>query len=120
MIIDTVNILTTYGLYQSWVDDILSLPPRKKILTDQGTAAKDIVFEENEITVFLFGQYETDADIAEMMEGLKTIFTAKQVHDISFQGHGFTCKGVFNNGIQTQIYRHDKLIELTIKITVTE
>jgi len=118
MIIDTVNILTTYDLKQSSLEGILDLPARKKILSDQLNTAKDIVFEENEITVKLFGTYSSKADIALMIEGLNSLVRTKQVHDLSFPTHGYTCKGVFNNGIQTQIY--SLTIELTMKITVTE
>ena len=120
MIIDTINILSTYGLNQSSLEGILDLPGRKKLLTDQGTAAKDIVFEEYDIEVKLFGQFTTKEDIASMISGLNSLVRTKQVHDISFPNHGFTCKGVFNNGIQTQAYPMHNIIELTIKITVTE
>ena len=120
MIVDTVNILTTYGLHQSWIDGILDLPPLKKTLEEQGTAPEDIVFEEHEIIVTLFGQFTTKANIATMVSGLETIIKAKQVHDISFPAHGYTCKGVFRNGIQTDVYMAANLIELKIKITVTE
>lgn len=120
MIIDTINILTTYSLKQSWIDGILDLPPLKKTLEERGTAAKDIVFEEYDITVTLFGVFTTKANIASMVSGLETIIKAKQVHDISFPAHGFTCKGVFKNGIQTEVYMASNFIELKIKITVTE
>lgn len=120
MIIDTVNILTTYGLKQSWIDGILDLPPLKKTLEERGTAAKDIVFEEHEISVTLFGVFTTKANIASMVSGIETLIKAKQVHDISFPAHGYTCKGVFNNGVQTDVHMASNLIELKIKITVTE
>lgn len=120
MIVDTVNILTTYGLKQSWIDGILDLPPLKKTLEERGTTPKDIVFEEHDITVTLFGVFTTKANIASMVSGLETLIKAKQVHDISFPAHVYTCKGVFNNGIQTEVYMAANLIELKIKITVTE
>lgn len=119
MIIDTINILEDYELKQSKLEGFLDLPARKRILADQLNTAKDIVFEEYDITVTMFGQYGYKADLATIMSWIKSLVIAKQVHDISFPSHGYSCKGVFNNGIQTNVYPNN-IIEIIMKITVTE
>lgn len=120
MIIDNVNILTTLGLEQSWVEGILNLPARKETISLRTNEAKDIVFQEYDVTVYLFGFFASDEEIGTMISDLKDIIQAKQVHDISFPNHGFTCKGVFNDGINVQAYHIAKAVEITMKITVTE
>lgn len=117
MTIDGTNI-STLGLSLARPDGYLDQPERKSILTVPGFEAKDIVFESKEPTIYLFGIYDSKADLLTAVDGLNTIIRSALVHDFTIARHSLTFSGVVTDGIKVDVIK--TLAKITFKIKITE
>lgn len=115
MTIDGTNI-SAYGLQIIALPDYYSLPARKKVLTEPGFEAKDIVFEGREAVITLFGEYASLALMRSNIEALKTKIKSSLKHDYILVGHDESFSGVVTKGFKTEVLRNTVQIKLTISI----
>lgn len=113
MNIDGINI-STFGLKVETMEGDSSLPARKKILKEQGFAAKDIVFQERGIRVVLFGDYADLATLRTNVEAFKTLIKTSLVHDFIRSSHGLIFSGVIVNGVKVSVENRTAVLNFTI------
>ena len=119
MTIDTINI-STYGLKLLTLEGYYNLSARKKILTEPGTEAKDIVFSGKETTVTLLGKYADVAGLLSNINAFETLLKSQLKHEIVLIGHGLNFTGVFDKGYEVVSYNGGRIIKVIIPITITE
>lgn len=110
--------LSTYGLRLMKLDNHLSLPPYKNILTEHSLPENMRFLNEKEFTVRMFGEYQTKELLGQNMELFKAKVKSGVVLSWDFPDHGFTKNCVAKNG--AQITPYGTCVEITIKLTVTE
>lgn len=118
MTIDGVNILTTYNLRLSTVNNHLNMPSRKKLFNYPTYRAADIRFEEKTFEVILYGFYSSSTQLKSMQQGLQNILDAKVVHDVAIPRHQINIKSVFKNGVS--ITTEENYTIATVKMLITE
>lgn len=117
MTIDGINI-SSFGLRVEDMTGEVSLPARKRVLAEPGTMAKDIVFQENEIKITMFGRYASLIALRTGVEGLKDLIKLNLVHTFIRASHGLNLSGVIKNGVKVEVL--NKVATVTFTITVTE
>ena len=110
--------LSTYGLRLMKLDNHLSLPPYKRILTQHSNEENLRVLDEKEFTVKLFGEYQSKMLLGQKIESFKTKVKSSLVLSWDFPDHGFIKNCVAKNGAQITVY--GTYAEVVIKLTVVE
>lgn len=115
MTIDTINI-STYGLMLSYLDGHLNQPARKKILSEQGFATKDLKYESREPVITLIGKYANKTDLFSGIQALKNKIASSVSHDFVISEHGLTFSGAVTDGIKISI--SGLMAKVIFKVTI--
>ena len=116
MTIDGTNI-SAYGLQLFVLKDYYNLPARKKILGVPAYEVKDIVMEDKQATVTLFGMFTSLANLRTNVEAFLTEIKSDLKHNYILTGHGESFTGVVAKGIKTEINGTSITLQFTITIT---
>lgn len=117
MVINDTDI-ATYGMKVLSADGYLDHPKRKRILAEPQFLAKDLKFEEFDVTFGILCKQATVAAAATAISNLKNLLQTKVVHRFRDFGRGLDFKGVVKEGLKVDA--HGNHLIITMKITVTE
>lgn len=117
MVINDTDI-AGFGMKVLGADGYLDHPKRKRILAEPKFLAKDLKFEEFEVTFRLMCKQATVSGAATAIGNLKTLLQTKAVHRFRDFGRGIDFKGVVKEGLKVDA--HGNHLVITLKITATE
>lgn len=116
MTIDGTNI-SAYGLQLFALKDYYNLPARKKVLAVQEYEANDIVLEDKQATITLFGSFADLPTLRTNVEAFLAKIKSAVKHDYILIGHNESFTGVVAKGIKTEINGNSIILQFTITIT---
>ena len=118
MIINDINILTSYGFKLQTISGHLSLPERKKVLQEQAYGANDIKKEQQRITVKLLGSYASKSLLATAVSNLKALLTQTGTLYVTISEHNLDpFLAVVRDGVQVELF--NSLAQVTIIFRTT-
>lgn len=95
MTIDGINI-STYGFFLSDVQGLYDHPARKKTIAETGVEAKDIVFVDGAVTVYLSGLFDSYSALRTGVDSLLLALRGERSYSFpnySILVRGFVLKG---------------------------
>ena len=117
MTIDGVNILQEYGLKLIKLEDYYDLPARKKVLTEPGVAAQDIVFEARRATVTLKAVFATTELFIQQLKAFETVIKWPLKHAVTIPEHGLAFTATAADGFEVKTWL--KFNAAVVKLTLT-
>lgn len=119
MTIDGVDILDQYGLKLLREEGLDSLPARKKVLSEPGFEAKDIVFDAVEPVLVLFGRYADASSLISNLRSFETLLKSDLKHVFESTSRGWNFTAACPAGTEGIYNLHKKYCILTLKLEVT-
>ena len=117
MILDSTDLLNTYGWRLSSATGFLDQPARKKILKVQGYQTKDLKYEGRKVTVTLHQKFASLAAIATGVGNIRTLMESVAIHTVEITEHNLEAfSAVAREGAKVTI---NKTVA-TVTITLTE
>lgn len=119
MTIDGTDI-STFGLKIEKLNNYFSVPARKKTTTIPGFQAKDIVMQQREIFLQLFGKYESLALLKSNTDNFKTLLNSLFIHVIIYPERNVNFNFTITEGVKIDPDIMNKSVVITFNANIVE
>ena len=116
MLIDTTNI-SALGFKLMKLEKQLTLPRRKQVLAKPQHSSANLVYEEFDVKVTLFGRFGSTMALAAAVNNLKSLLKATTRHTFTIESRGLSFTGIVKNGFEAIPYDNKVLINMNITVT---
>lgn len=96
--------ISTLGLRLVTVQNHLSHPARKRILTEPAMASASIRLQARTFSVILFGEFATRSALASVVASLNAMLTGNVTSYIIISEHQIACSAVLSGGAKVETF----------------